>query len=332
MTDRIDIVEPGALALAFDTGLVARLTALRAVKSTAVIARETGLNHAYISLYGTPKFPGNLTRTEAQLREYFEQLDAMSSHPAAVVVATKGVKAVHGFVSYLRKASTGGLIRGRSGLGKTTALNAYCSANPMVLRVNAASWSGHKGALESAVWQLLRIQGKPGVSRSAGIVERLSPQRVLLVDNAQRLSAGALGWILDVHNEVEMSHGKGLPVVLVEVIHDREEREPDKVPSCLRKLLADSQLSSRFRQVLTMPEDREGLEATADAMLAQALPAWTGELTMAARRIARAPGHLRVLQGLLACTAANLEQKAYAGQPLAALAAAEATTLSPVRR
>jgi DNA transposition AAA+ family ATPase len=121
-----------------------------------------------------------------------------------------------------------------------------------------------------------------GTRRADWLVERLrGSNRLIVIDNAHRMTRSALAWIFDFSDPVEAG-GTGCPVALV------------GNPELLEKIAAKDQQFSRVG--VLRPLKLTGARALADAMLQRLCPAHAGALLDLAERVVTERGHLRALK------------------------------------
>lgn len=139
--------------------------------------------------------------------------------------------------------------------------------------------------MQAALFAALETRGKtPGLRRADWLVERLrGSNRLLVLDNAHRLTCGALQWLFDFYDACEVPDtGAHIAVALV------------GNPEVLEKILANDQQFSRIG--LMRPIKPVDMATLAKQMLHRLCPDHAAELQDLAAKVAGERGHLRALK------------------------------------
>jgi DNA transposition AAA+ family ATPase len=104
-----------------------------------------------------------------------------------------------GALEIISRTSDIGLIVGPAGIGKTCGLELYVKRHPTATLVTLSRWTGGASGVERAVFEAIDPSRWPkNISRSQWLVNRFrASKRLMIFDNAQRLTQGGREWIFD---------------------------------------------------------------------------------------------------------------------------------------
>ena len=179
------------------------------------LARLLGSNTAQLSKYLSTKEGvapvGDVGRLESVARDVMRAAARRAARVSQEVFDTPVVSQVHAVLETIRKTGDVGLIHGPAGIGKTQALARYQEENPSTIAIVCYRWASGPSDLTYRVFDSMDTRKYPGnVKRIEWILERLRrSERLLVVDNAHRLSVNGLAWLFDFHDET------GCPLALV---------------------------------------------------------------------------------------------------------------------
>lgn len=252
------------------------------------LALRTGTNASAISRYLTGNPTGDVAKLEKNLSDYLSK-ESRRKEWNDIYFETKCVKTCHVAFDIIWDSGDIGLVHGAAGLGKSTACNEYAKQHPTALFFTVIQGRGNDYDLVKELWSLLptaRAADDRRLRRAEYVLKKMRGSgRLLIIDNAQRLSMSGLRWLND-FNDVT-----ACPIALV---------GNDEV---LTKIKNSSQMSSRvgFKQDIgKMIADDDGsqkwLHAAADEMVKSMWPEAASEIKYLARDAADRPGHLRTLK------------------------------------
>lgn len=252
--------------------------------SLTQLGRELGINSSHISKYLGGKPECDVVRLEATIEDVIKSA-ALRRTDRATLFETPASRSIHSACELIRKTNDVGLIHGAAGLGKSHGVALYAAQNPSALVLTLNKWSGQADGLAAALATQMETRGKtPGVRRADWLVERLrGSNRLLLLDNAHRLTCGALQWLFDFYDACEVAHeGTGLAIALV------------GNPEVLERIRQNDQ---QFSRIGLLREVRSAdTRALAAAMLQRLCPEHAEALHDLAERVVGQPGHLRALK------------------------------------
>src|SRR6185369_17823827 len=199
------------------------------------LAGEIGFSSTVVSKYLSGKPEGDVEKLEAVIDDVMR--NSMKREKAKTqLIRTNVTRDLEGICETIRKTNAMGLIFGPSGVGKTSGAELYAAKNPTTVFITATAW--HRSA--SSVAELLWNQIKPRHnlwrdSRINFIITKLKgSNRLILVDNAHKLSTGGLAVLFDLHDATDV------PVALVgfETVLETINKDPQQSSRIQLKLEA----------------------------------------------------------------------------------------------
>ncbi|MGE5606544.1 MAG: AAA family ATPase [Bacteroidota bacterium] len=163
-------------------------------KSQRVVAKAIGVSDATLSGFIRGSYAGDMHEVAGKIINYLNRHEARQTVPEEPqFVETSIAKEVFTVTEFAHNHNKIGLIYGDAGVGKTLALTTYAAAHPDVIFVRA------RVNLKSARAILNEIADKLG---KVNVIEALTGTgRLLIIDEAQRLTYSALEALRDIHDE-----------------------------------------------------------------------------------------------------------------------------------
>lgn len=244
--------------------------------SIADLAKELAIGDASVSRYLNAKPEGDVAGLEARIEDVLKAAPARRAG-AKGLFETPVARALNAACQTIRKTNDVGLIHGPAGLGKTCAIKLYLVANPAALAVTVSRWSNSAAGLERTLAEQFTRRRRRG-TRAEWLVDRMrDSNRLLLIDNAHRLSGSGRQWIFDFHDDT------GIPIALI------------GNPELLDAIRENDQQFSRIGLLRPLKPDLATSTAAA-AMLQLHCPAHARQLQSLAEQVAGERGHLRALK------------------------------------
>lgn len=248
--------------------------------SNAKFARRLGCNIAIVSQYLNDegnKYPGDTTTLERKIDDFLRN-EGRRRASGIETTKTEVSEAIQAALEYIRRTNGVGEILAAPGEGKTRALELYLANNPTSVLFHVRSWSRDIQSVEAAVFESVGRSGYDNrTKRAIFVAQKLrGSNRLLIVDDAHKLTRPALQWLFDMHDETLC------PVAFV------------GTPELEDTLNADSQRSSRvgYSSVITSKDARPLITH----MVKQLVPNANGEaqtLVDLCEDVAREHGHYR---------------------------------------
>ena len=199
----------------FDEGLRARLQEYREANrerplTMSEIGQELGVSSTTVNKYMAGKPEGDVLKLERLVADMLKAASKRQRSDVPFFPTNVSAKMSATF-ELIRKTNDVGLISGPAGVGKSKTIEEYLRKNATTLAISVPRWqrsdAGVCGLLfdecDTTSWD----QRTP---RSQYLVERLQrSNRLLVIDNAQRMTLSAREWVFDFHDKT------GCPIALV---------------------------------------------------------------------------------------------------------------------
>lgn len=241
------------------------------------LSRELGVGSTQISKYLNEAPEGDVVELERRIGDVI-MVAPLRRATADELYETSVTKAVAARCEVIRKTNDVGLIHGPAGIGKSSGIDLYAAANATCIFVRLSKWSGYAGGVEMALYDEIETRDKPHrIKRAPWMVERFKgSNRLIIVDNAQRLTKGGLEWLFDFHDAMKC------PIAMV--------GNPEVLTKIKRNDQQFSRIGNARKVVLKKPTE------AASNMLANVCPEDAEALRPLAAKIAAHKGHLRALR------------------------------------
>lgn len=177
---------------------------------------------------GGNQYPGDIQRLEARAAEFLRSVEIRRQSGIETVAA--GIYAeLKSALEYIRQTGGVGAVYAESGEGKTRGLELYLRDNPRSVLFHVRSWTRDMGSIVGALFSAVGSRGYDHrTKREDFLVHKLrGSDRLLVVDDAHKLTSSALQWLYDFADE---SH---CPLALV------------GTPELQKRVNADGQRASR---------------------------------------------------------------------------------------
>ena len=169
-------------------------------------AKILGVTPTFLSKYINDNLDHNPKNFDLEAWDVLKAIDKRLEL-ADELFDTSVTNEIHGRFNFIRKTSDIGLIHGRAGIGKTSSNLLYMERNPSTpyICLNARIRSARE--LEKAVFNSIENRdwnGTGSMSRLDYLVDRFAgSQRLIILDNIQRLNSDGLSWLFDFHDAAE---------------------------------------------------------------------------------------------------------------------------------
>lgn len=269
------------------------------------VGAQIGYSPAQVNKYLAKKFEGDVFKFEGAVREMMHLARVRASVQQSVPpFPTLATRQVANCLATLESKPMIGVITGDAGWGKTCGIQLHLAEKitTLFVSVNRCDGTG-SAALVNALWSQIDQRGYKAKEESRGgyLVRKLrGSNRMLVIDNAHRLSPTGRQWICDFHDATLC------PVALV--------GNSGIVPA----FQSDATQSSRvgfYSEVSLLKDEKDRnreseLRPAVTQFLNAVWPAATGDLMELALKVARGPGHLRALWHQLSVAMRFVEQSA----------------------
>ena len=179
--------------------------------SNTRVATAMGTSSSYVSQYCTGKsFPGDLEVFESKLAAFL-RIDSRRRLTGLDTIQTAESEQIKKALLYIQDTRDMGVIKGHSGEGKTRGIEWFAKTDPTCIIYHVRSWSRDLNSIEAALFDAIGSAGwDKRTKRAAFMLEKLRGSgRLLIVDDAHKLTKPALQWLFDFHD------ASGTPIALV---------------------------------------------------------------------------------------------------------------------
>jgi DNA transposition AAA+ family ATPase len=192
----------------------ARLIEIRASgtsnnKLSAKLGCSTSVISQWLSTEGN-QYSGDIAKWERSAEDFLRNESRRKASGVTTVscdVAEQLAKALE----LIRKTNDVGVIMAEAGFGKTRGIELYTTHNPTAVLFRVMSWASDKQSIEGSLFSAVGSSGwDKQTKRAVFLAAKLSgSDRLLIVDDAHKLTRPALQWLFDFADET------GIPLALV---------------------------------------------------------------------------------------------------------------------
>ena len=255
-------------------------------KTLKQVGKTLGYSESMVSRYFSDNPCGDIEAFEAAIRDMLSAEDRDEKW-SDIYFQTHAVEECYQIFDLIRASRDVGILSSEPGIGKSISSQRYKRDNVTTILVSVPKWASCHWGVQRLIWdQLDTRKHDPSVeSKADHLVRRLAgSDRLIIMDNAQRIQVSGLQWILD------FSDLTRCPVALV--------GNPSQI---LERLRSDPALSSRIgirKEISSSKDDKQAkvwLAEASDAMVKAMWPDALSEIRTLAREASVQPGHLRRL-------------------------------------
>ena len=244
-----------------------------------VLARELSCGHTQVSKYLNDKCDWDIAGFEATLEDVMKSAEIRRTLDDHTHLETSVTLQVNAVCETIRKTNDVGLISGPAGIGKSVAIVMYVKSNPSAIAITLTRWACNCHGVARLLFEALenRMFSKSKKSKAEWIIDRLkNSNRILIIDNAHRLTKSGLEWLFDFQDATRV------PIALV------------GNPEVLDAVSDNDQQYSRIGLVQEVKLDNP--DKVAASIVQQLTPGTDGKIRDLATTIASKRGHLRSLK------------------------------------
>lgn len=162
------------------------------------LAKQMGTTHTYLYRWLENKFQGNLGKFEAQVRAFLDTDHSKAEVSHDLVAQDFIVDQVGNFLRHTKRHGFISVGHGPAGAGKTCALRIYAAKDRTAIYLHASCWMQNRHALTRQLSKLTGIKATKTQTLDEALVARLAgSDRLIIIDNAQRLTESARRWLAD---------------------------------------------------------------------------------------------------------------------------------------
>lgn len=290
----------------FNEGLRARLQQYREdgrerPLTMAEIAQEMGVSSTVVNKYLAGKPEGDVGRLERLIEDVLKAAGKRQNSDVPFF-RTNVTDRISATFELIRKTNDVGLISGPAGVGKSMTIAEYTRTNPTTLAISVPRWQRNDLGVCGLIFDECDTTSWDRRSpRSHYLVERLErSNRLLIIDNAQRMTTAAREWIFDFHDKA------GCPIAMV--------GNPEVLVAIRRNDQHFSRIGIRQEITIAQKHVKDYARHVVDALVAEPQ---AGLYDLAAA-VAEQRGHLRALRKQLLLMLDLASTQTYAGDQVRA--------------
>lgn len=248
--------------------------------SNADLGRELGCSPTQVSKYLNAVFEGDVEKIEAKAE------DVLRTAPIRRLVNVETfdtcvTRLVEGSIRTIQETNQFALLHGPAGIGKSVGVARFQAANPTAILITLLQDCCNAHFVAKKIFDAVKTRGfaNSGLNRMEFIISSLKDSnRVVIIDNAQRMTSSARKWLFDFHDATTC------PVVLI------------GNPEVLAPINANDQQFSRIGLATPVKLNAKDIPDIARRILDQMCPEDADILAPYAVTVASKRGHLRALR------------------------------------
>jgi DNA transposition AAA+ family ATPase len=283
--------------------------------TNAQLGKQLGVGPTAVSSYLNNAPRGNWQLLQKRAADMLA--NAKRRRPTAELLPLRDTptsRKVAAALDLIRETNDYALIYGDAGIGKSCGCTLYAMRNPSSVLITAAAWSKNIGGVQSALLDELGWAAwDKKIPLAMWLVGKFrGSSRLIIVDNAHRLTKQALSWLFDFHDTT------GCPIAL------------SGNPEIMEKIVPSDQSFSRIgvREEIKL-DTIEEIEEFTRTLLSDMAPELISEIGAEAAERMAGQGHARALRKQISLTTKLLQSEQFKGQPRKAFAAAKTKLVTP---
>ena len=175
--------------------------------SNPKLAGKLGCSSAVISQWLSPEgnqYPADIIKWERRADDFLRN-EARRKASGVETTSCEVTRQLTAAFELVRKTNDVGVIMAEAGYGKTRGVEAYVTDNPTALLFTVKSWASDKGSIEGALFVACNFGGYDHrTKRAVFLAQKLTgTDRLLIVDDAHKLTRPALQWLFDFTDETQ---------------------------------------------------------------------------------------------------------------------------------
>lgn len=245
--------------------------------SNADAAREFGYSASMVSKFLSGKLEGDTTRFQNVIEDILKSAAARQQENLTLF-ETNVSRTVNATLERIRSNNSVGVISGPAGVGKTCGIILYLQVYPSAIFITAARWQRDATALAGLLFAAVETSGYDNRTPRMDFVARKlkDSNRLLIVDNAHRLTIGALELLFDFHDQT----GVGIALIGNPAVLDNIRKNDQQYSRCA------------IKKEITLEKPAK----VAAEMLRVSFPDASDDLRDLSEQVVSNRGHLRALK------------------------------------
>lgn len=187
----------------------ARLLALRegGISNTS-LSRKIGCSTSIISQWLSPagnQYSGDIAKWERAADDFIRN-DARRRASGVETTDCDVSKQIRTAFELIRKTNDVAVMMAEAGFGKTRGIELYIGENPTAILYTVKSWASDKASIEGSLFDAVGSAGwDKQTKRAIFLAKKLTgSDRLLIVDDAHKLTRPALQWLFDFTDETQI--------------------------------------------------------------------------------------------------------------------------------
>lgn len=265
----------------FNSGLREALESYRDRNELSLsdLARQLGTNPTQVSKYLGGKPEGDVDKLEGLIADVIKN-ESRRRAANNELFPTSISRQLAGDLETIQETNDFALVSGPAGIGKSCGIELYVRDHPAAVAVTVKVWTRNPNDIEGLVFHAVANSGWRGnQKRSDFLVSKLrGSKRLIIVDNAHKLTPRGLEWLFDFHDSTDC------PVGLI------------GNPEILERIKKNDQMFSRIGLFESLTLAKGQALAIARRMIAQLIPTAGDDLDGVAEAVAENQGHFRAVK------------------------------------
>jgi len=249
------------------------------------ISAKLGCSESLVSQYVADKPVGDLVAFEDNVLDMLAA-ESRKHQIKCSFFPTYAAEQCFTLFDMIRAANDVGIVSSPAGFGKSEISRQYAKINKTCIRVEIPEWKSNRFGIEKMIYASFDTRKQKSKDNKCEFLERrlLNSDRLIIIDNAQRVSLSGLRWVMDFNDATNT------PFALL--------GNPKQI---MERLLSDDALSSRVGLCkeldgdVTKPEVKAWLKDAADKMVKIMWPEAYKDIRKQSHESVLQSGHLRRL-------------------------------------
>lgn len=162
------------------------------------MAKRLGTSQTYLYRYLENDFRGRLDSFEQKMSAALDAETLRIEGNNELIDTDFVVKSVHNFLRLVKQHGFIGVGHGDAGKGKTCAARLFATKDPTAIYMHVNVWTGGRYALTREIARAASIKPVKGQTLDEALLAKLAgSDRLLILDNAHRVTEAARRWIAD---------------------------------------------------------------------------------------------------------------------------------------
>lgn len=176
--------------------------------SNTKLSAKLGCSTSIISQWLAPEgntYPADITKWERSADDFLRN-EARRKASGVETADCDVARQLRSAFELIRKTNDAGIVMAEAGFGKTRGIELYLNDNPTCILYGVKSWAADKQSIEGALFDAVGSGGwDKQTKRAVFLAKKLTgSDRLLIVDDAHKLTRPALQWLFDFADETQI--------------------------------------------------------------------------------------------------------------------------------